>query len=171
MSNVIEIVVSGEIGSGKTHVLALIDKALRVAYGQHVQIASYDLSTESSMGFVDYKPKVASTIFSLKERALPANQVTANLKVEVDTAEVDAAIARVEAIQGCASSFALDPLESAISEAVNLLNGQAVFLAECNLNQVQRAGLTFLNEKLNSHLNHLLAAQLRRVEQVQVVAE
>jgi hypothetical protein len=53
-----------------------------------------------------------------------------------------------------------DRLESAIRETVSLLNEQAVFLAESGLNGVQKAGLKFVGEKLNSHLNHLLSIQL-----------
>ncbi len=69
----------------------------------------------------------------------------------------------LKAIEGMALGVSLDPLESAIRETVSLLNDQAVFLAESNLTEVQRAGLKFLGEKLNSHLNHLLGAQLKRV--------
>lgn len=61
-------------------------------------------------------------------------------------------------------STAVDPLESAIRETVGLLNEHAVFLAESGLNDVQKAGVRFLGEKLNSHLNHLLGIQLRAVQ-------
>jgi hypothetical protein len=54
---------------------------------------------------------------------------------------------------------------------VGLINDQVVFLAENNLGEVRIANLRFLSEKFNSHLNHLLAVQLRQFEQVQVVAE
>jgi hypothetical protein len=67
------------------------------------------------------------------------------------------------AIEGEAMSFALDPLESAIASTVGLMNDHAVFLSESNLGAVDRAGMKFLGEKLNSHLNHLLAAQLKQV--------
>lgn len=56
-----------------------------------------------------------------------------------------------------------DRLESAIRETVNLLSEHAVFLAESNLSDVQKAGVRFLGEKLNSHLNYLLSAQLDAV--------
>lgn len=63
---------------------------------------------------------------------------------------------QLAAFQSCV----LDRLESAIRETVSLLNEQAVFLAESSLDDVQKAGLRFVGEKLNSHLNHLLSIQL-----------
>ncbi|QVL20203.1 hypothetical protein KH389_06330 [Pseudomonas qingdaonensis] len=60
-------------------------------------------------------------------------------------------------------AFTVDPLESAIRETVGLLSDHALFLAENNFSDVQRAQLKFLAEKLNSHLNHLLSLQLSRL--------
>ncbi len=56
--------------------------------------------------------------------------------------------------------LSLNPLESAIRDVVGLLNDQAVFLAESKFTESQRAGVRFLGEKLNSHLNQLLKMQL-----------
>lgn len=57
-----------------------------------------------------------------------------------------------------------DPLQAAIRETVDLINRQAEFLAESKLDSVQRAGLKFLAEKLNTHLNHLLNIQIQRLQ-------
>lgn len=78
-------------------------------------------------------------------------------------AKVEQSEPAVTAIQGEAMSFMLDPLEQAIASTITQLNDHAVFLAESNLSDVQRAGMRFLGEKLNSHLNHLLTAQLTKV--------
>lgn len=76
-SKLIEIVVIGATGSGKSHVLELIDRALRAEYGHHVQIASHDLSCERGLGSPGTKPRVSETIFSLKEQGAPADKATA----------------------------------------------------------------------------------------------
>lgn len=155
MSKVIEIVVIGPTGSGKSHVLETIAIALHEAYGMHTQIASRELSQERALGGSSTKPS-ADTIFSLKERQPSTESITSTLTPDVDTSAIEGKLASFQ-------SFKLDPLESAISSTVSLLNDHAVFLAESSLNDVQRAGMRFLGEKLNSHLNHLLSAQLKRV--------
>lgn len=163
MTQVIEIVVIGPVGSGKSHVLELIDRALHSEYGQHVQVTSHELSQERFMGSPGSKPNLSNTIFNLREQAPVSSSKSFDMKVSIDASELTAAVDKIEAVQGEAVSFSLDPLESAIASTISLMNDHAVFLAESNLSDGQRAGMRFLSEKLNSHLNHLLAAQLKRV--------
>ena len=100
MTKVIEIVVIGGTGSGKSHVLELIDKALRTEYGHHVQIASHDLSLERGLGNPGEKPRVSETIFNLRERctASVGDKSSGSLKVEVDTSAIDSALEKIEAL-------------------------------------------------------------------------
>ena len=147
MTRVIEIVVIGATGSGKSHVLDVIDRALRSEYGHHVQIASHDLSCERGLGSPGEKPKVAETIFSLKERGVVSGQLVSNLKVEVDTSDIESALSRVEALQGFTEGFALDPLEQAIDQSVRLVGETEGELAV----------------RLSRHLDALLDEQLKLV--------
>jgi len=163
MTQVIEIVVIGPVGSGKSHVLDLLAKALRREYGVHAQITSHELSRERNLGNEPTKPCVADTIFNLREQGDAATRALDKMTVSIDTSEVNSALSKIEAIQGEAMAFTFDRLESAIASTISLMNDHAVFLGESNLSDVQRAGMRFLGEKLNSHLNHLLAAQLKRV--------
>lgn len=148
MSKVLEIVVIGAVGSGKSHVLEVIDNALRKAYGPHAQVVSRELSLERDLGSPGAKPDL-DTIFHLSERQPEVREASSPV-TEAISAQL-----------GCVSVY---PLESAIREAVGLLNEHAVFLAESGFNEVQKAGVRFLGEKLNSHLNHLLSLQLKAVQ-------
>lgn len=148
MSKVLEIVLIGGVGSGKSHVMEVIDNALREAYGPHAQVVSRELSLERGLGSPGKKPAL-DTIFHLTERQ-PDGREACRPPIEAASAQLGA--------------MAVDPLESAIRETVGLLNEHAVFLAESGLNDVQKAGVRFLGEKLNSHLNHLLSIQLIAVQ-------
>lgn len=88
-SKLIEIVVIGATGSGKSHVLEIIDRALRAEYGHHVQIASHDLSCERGLGNPGTKPRVSETIFSLREQGVPADKATA-VEIKVGLRECSA---------------------------------------------------------------------------------
>lgn len=66
---VINIQVSGITSIGKSHVMAVISKALKAEYGIHTQVCSYDLSVERN-GNNDadmLRPKPENTIFSISE--------------------------------------------------------------------------------------------------------
>lgn len=156
MTKVIEIVVIGGTGSGKSHVLELIDKALRAEYGHRVQIASHDLSCERGLGSPGTKPRVSETIFSLKERQTDAQQVVGGMKIEIDTSDIDAALGKLDLLCGSVgyaepgnamSGCAIDPLEQAIDQAVRLVAEAEGELAV----------------KLSCHLDALLAKQLDAV--------
>lgn len=147
MTKVIEIVVIGGTGSGKSHVLELIDRALRSEFGHHVQIASHDLSCERGLGSPGEKPRVSETIFSLKERGVVSGQLISNLKVEVDTSGIESALGKVEALRDCTAGFALDPLEQAIDQTVRLV--------------AESEGE--LSVRLSRHLDTLLSEQLKRL--------
>ena len=67
MPKVIEVIVLGGVGSGKSHVLELIDKALRTEFGEYVTIESPELDAERAMGSPGARPDVAHTVFELKE--------------------------------------------------------------------------------------------------------
>lgn len=98
MTQMIEIVVAGPVGSGKSHVLELIEKALCAEYGHHVQIASHDLLCERGLGSPGSKPRVSDTIFSLKEqgevsfRKLGERRVTAESQSTATSNELKAGV-------------------------------------------------------------------------------
>ena len=173
MTQVIEIVVIGGTGSGKSHVLELIDKALRTEYGHHVQIASHDLSLERGLGSPGEKPHVSDTIFNLRERgaASGGGQSSGSLKVEVDTSAIDSALEKIEALgkdywrsqiasgsveelQGFTTGYAIDPLESAIELIVRMMDERMASDRSPSIN---------VGSMLMGHLEELLAEQLRRV--------
>ncbi|QHC93856.1 hypothetical protein PspR84_04185 [Pseudomonas sp. R84] len=147
MTKVIEIVVIGATGSGKSHVLELIDRALRSEYGHHIQIASHDLSCERGLGSPGEAPRISETIFSLKERGVVSSQLVSNLKVEIDTSGIEFAIGKVETLRDCAASITLDPLEQAIDQSVRLV--------------AESEGE--LSTRLSRHLDALLSEQLKRL--------
>lgn len=68
---VIEIEVKGCTGSGKSHVLDLIERALKAEYGPHTQVASYDLSVERGLTSEHQPPKAKDTVFVLTETNQP----------------------------------------------------------------------------------------------------
>lgn len=113
MTKVIEIVVVGATGSGKSQVLELIERALRGEYGHHVQIASHDLSCERGLGSPGEKPRVSDTIFSLREQGADFGKTAGSLEIEIDASSAG----QVGAHQGFATGYAIDPLESAITNA------------------------------------------------------
>ncbi|WP_341522988.1 hypothetical protein AABC73_06970 [Pseudomonas sp. G.S.17] len=153
MSKVIEILVIGDVGSGKSHVLELIDKALRAEYGHHVQIASHDLSCERGLGSPGTKPRVSETIFSLREHsARITNEAAANMRSRLRDAAAEAP--KATAIQGEAINFMLDPLEQAIELTVRLVDERLAADHPSCLN---------ISAMLVGHLEELLAEQLKRV--------
>ena len=173
MTKVIEILVIGDTGSGKSHVLELIDKALRDGYGPHVQIASHDLSLERGLGNPGEKPRVSETIFNLRERgtASGGGKSSGSLKVEVDTSAIDSALERIEALgkdywrsriasgsveelQGFTTGYDIDPLWSAIELIVRMMDERMANDRSPSLN---------VGSMLMGHLEELLAEQLRRV--------
>jgi energy-coupling factor transporter ATP-binding protein EcfA2 len=151
MTKVIEIVVIGATGSGKSHVLDVIDRALRAEYGHHVQIVSHDLSYERGLGSPGAKPSVSDTIFSLKERC-PTKDAAETMRSRL-RGTADEAVT-VTAIQSEAMSFCLDPLESAIESTVRMLNEGVAEPAKTS---------TAIAVRLLHHLDDLMAAQLKRV--------
>ena len=150
MTKVIEIVVIGGTGTGKSHVLELIDKALRAEYGHHVQIASHDLSCERGLGSPGEKPRVSDTIFNLREQGVDTGKTVGSLKIEIDTSDVDSALGKVEALQGFTTGYAIDPIESAITNAAQAAN--------------EVEGLTAVI--LQEHLKQLCEMQRRRLSVV-----
>ncbi len=158
MSKVIQVVVTGATGSGKSHVLSVIDAALREVYGPHAQVVSRDLSLERGLGGPTAAPSV-DTIFHLKEQQPGAEPIVSTLKIDVDTSAIDTATGKLEALQGFAlGSVGLDPLESAIQSTASMLRDERESLA------VQQDIQTPLLLRLSSHLDELLAEQLARVK-------
>lgn len=69
-TEVIEINVEGDVGSGKTHVLAVIEKALKAEYGHSVQVVSRVLTIERNLLGDDSnmtKPNLDNVVFVLRE--------------------------------------------------------------------------------------------------------
>ncbi len=150
MSKVIEIVVIGGTGSGKSHLLELIDKALRDSYGPHVQIVSRELSQERGLGSPGSAPS-ADTIFELKECRPAEHSATETLKIEVDKSGISSAL---ESIQGCVQ---LDHLESAIASTAALIADERDRLNEAGLQSGSLASA------LMEQMNRLLAIQVEQV--------
>lgn len=184
MTKVIEIVVIGGTGSGKSHVLELIDKALRTEYGHHVQIASHDLSLERGLGNPGEKPRVSETIFSLRERGTASGVgglPSGSLKVEVDASGIDAIITewyrslgakpsldevsgRAEALEGFTTGYAIDHLESAIESTTRIMREEGEHAADIARTLSDRS-TTSLYRAMGEHLDKLLALQIRRLDQ------
>lgn len=69
-TKVLEITVEGEVGTGKSHVLATIEQGLKAAYGQSVQVVSCDLFEERGLVGSDEemsRPNLKDTVFVLRE--------------------------------------------------------------------------------------------------------
>ena len=183
MSKVIEIVVIGGTGSGKSHVLELIDKALRTEYGHHAQIASHDLSLERGLGNPGEKPRVSETIFNLRERctASVGDKSSGSLKVEVDTSAIDSALEKIEALgkdywrsriasgsveelQGFTTGYAIDHLESAIESTTRIMREEGEHAADIARTLSDRP-TTSLYRAMGEHLDRLLALQLKQLNE------
>lgn len=66
----IQISVKGETATGKSHVLSVIEKALKAEYGHDVMVASRDLYLERNLNCSDdqmNKPNKAKVVFVLSE--------------------------------------------------------------------------------------------------------
>jgi len=162
VSKVIEILVIGEVGSGKSHVLALIDKALRAEYGHHVQIASHDLSCERGLGSPGTKPRVSETIFSLREHsARITNEAAAGMRSRLRDAAAEAP--KVTAIQGEAIGSMLDPLEQAIQCTAQVMRDERDAMADLSKRLDQNTLASSLHDRMGRHMDQLLAIQLKRV--------
>ncbi|MGH8418027.1 MAG: hypothetical protein ACRER8_12210 [Pseudomonas sp.] len=161
MTQVIEIVVIGAAGSGKSHVLELIDRALRSEYGQHVQVTSHELSRERFMGSPGSKPKVADTIFNLREQGSSGSSKIGEMKANIDASEPTSAD-KIEAIQGEAMSFMLDPLEQAIESTARVLRDEWEHMSAISKAVGRDCPTTTLYKRMGDHLDALLAAQLKR---------
>ena len=159
MTQVIEIIVIGAVGSGKSHVLDVIARALRGTYGVHAQITSHELSLEKNLGHYPTKPRVAETIFNLREQS-DANylEVIARRTLpKIDHLEISTAV------QGEALSFALDPLEQAIELTTRVLRDEREHLAQINAPLCSDVPPSPIYKRMSNHLESLLAVQLKRV--------
>lgn len=67
--NTIQINVSGDIGSGKSHILTVIEKALKAEYGDDLMIASRSLEIERRMIRDEHmaKPSKENTVIVLTD--------------------------------------------------------------------------------------------------------
>jgi ABC-type phosphate/phosphonate transport system ATPase subunit len=161
MTQVIEIVVVGPVGSGKSHVLELIDKALRESYGPHAQVVSRELSEERALNSPSAKPDLARTIFNLRERGEASSRTIEEMRVSIDTSVVTSALSKIEAIQGEAMAFTFDRLESAIDTTARVMREERE--SAIATHGLLEGGPTLVYQRLNQHLDSLLAAQLKRI--------
>ena len=187
MTKVIEIVVIGGTGSGKSHVLELIDKALRDGYGPHVQVVSRDLSLERGLGSPGAEPS-ADTIFNLKEQGVASGggKSSGSLKVEVDTSAIDSALEKIEALgkdywrsqiasgsieelQGFTTGYTVDPLESAIESTTQIMRDEYAQLVDLSKPNGGEVGESSVFARMAQHLDKLLALQLKRLSEPTVV--
>ena len=163
MTKVIDIVVIGPTGSGKSHVLDLLAKALRGGYGIHAQITSHELSHEKNLGHELLKPRIADTIFNLREQGTTTPSKVSEIQVNVDASELASAIGQIGAVQSEAVSFALDPLEQAIESTARVLRDERDHMAQISMPLGRDIPATPTYRRMTYHLDLLLAAQLKRV--------
>lgn len=98
-----------------------------------------------------------------------ADVIVSSMKIDIDTSDIDAAIGKVEALRGDFgpelhySTAKLDPLEQAIQCAAQVMRDEQSAMAEISqaLNGDIPSSLVY--KRMGSHLDELLAAQLRRV--------
>lgn len=88
----------------------------------------------------------------------PADVIVSSMKIDIDTSDIDAVVGKVEALQGFAAGFALDPLEQAIESTVRMLRDEHQQMAEVGAKED-----TALCDRLGAHLDALLAIQIERV--------
>lgn len=159
MTKVIDIVVIGASGSGKSHVLEVLSKALQNEYGMHAQITSHELSLEKNLGHQPAKPRIAETIFNLREEgACGFLEVGARRTLpKVDQVEAS------PAIQGEAMRFMLDPLEQAIESTAQVMRDEFEHMSQISTTVSGSVPTTSLYKRMGDHLDALLAAQLARV--------
>ena len=168
-TNVIEVAVIGDVGSGKSHVLDTLAKALRCEYGTHAQITSHELSLERGLGHELLKPRIADTIFNLREQGSRSSSKNGEMKISIDTSELVSIIDKAEAIQGQAVSSALDPLEQAIESTARIMRDER---DECSVQMhtmVSAVPLSDLYRRMSAHLDVLLAIQIERVSDAALV--
>lgn len=167
MTKVIEIVVIGGVGSGKSHVLELIDKALRDGYGPHVQVVSRDLSLERGLGSPGAEPSV-DTIFNLKEQGVASGGGRSDsVGVEQWERQLLSGAVSMEAVQGLNSGCIADPLESAIDTTTRLLRDERELLGELHAKGCESG--RGLIDRLGAHLDDLLALQLKQLSEPTVI--
>jgi ABC-type lipoprotein export system ATPase subunit len=68
--NTIQISISGDVGCGKSHILTVIEKALKAEYGHDLMVASRDLYLERNLNSSDdqmEKINKANTVIVLSE--------------------------------------------------------------------------------------------------------
>ncbi|WP_426113564.1 hypothetical protein [Pseudomonas sp. DSP3-2-2] len=163
MTKVIDIVVIGATGSGKSHVLDLLARALRGEYGMHAQITSHELSIEKNLGHELLKPRIADTIFNLREQGVPTTSKNGEIKISIDTSQLVSAIDKVEAIQGQAMSFALDLLEQAIKSTARIMRDEREEGAVVIHTMAGDVPVSDLYRRMSAHLDTLLAIQIKQV--------
>lgn len=159
MTQVIEIVVIGPVGSGKSHVLEILAHALRGEYGMHAQITSHELSLEKNLVHEPTKPRIAETIFNLREHGdVSFREISAcRTRPKVDT------LAAAPAIQGEAMRFMLDPLEHAIESTAQVMRDEFEHMSHISRTLSGSVPTTSLYKRMGDHLDALLAAQLKQV--------
>lgn len=72
-------------------------------------------------------------------------------------------VVEVEAIQGEAMSFMLDPLEQAIESTARVMRDEWEHMAQISMTLEGNVPTTSVYKRMGDHLDALLAAQLRRV--------
>jgi len=162
-TTVIEVVVIGAVGSGKSHVLDILAKALRCEYGTHAQITSHELSLEKGLGHELLRPCITHTIFNLREQGSSRSSTSGEMKISVDTSELVSILEKAEAIQGQVVSCALDPLEQAIQCTAQVMRDEQSAMAEISQTLNGDIPSSLVYKRMGSHLDELLAAQLKRV--------
>ena len=145
MTQVIEIVVIGAVGSGKSHVLDVIARALRGTYGVHAQITSHELSVENNLGHELTKSRLADTVFNLREHG-----------------ELSRTVSEIGAIRGEALTLKHYPLELAIQSTARVLRDEHEHLAVKSMNLSLDVPFSPVYKRMSAHLEALLSQQLKR---------
>ena len=116
----INVVVIGATGSGKSHVLQVLNDALKSAYGPHAQVCSHALSAEQAMGSPGSAPVVSETVFVLSEQNMPRESMAMNIE-GLKNYILGEQPAEVQALEALPDGYAL---ESAIRNAAEAAKGQ-----------------------------------------------
>ena len=102
---------------------------------------------------------------------------TAKLKESLEALELSrqywggrlgSGVASVEALQGCVTGFAIDPLESAIESTTRIMRDEYAQLVDLSKPNGGEVGESSVFARMAQHLDKLLALQLKQLSTVDV---
>ncbi len=113
---------------------------------------------------------------------------TAKLKESLEALELSrqywdgrlgSGVASVDALQGCVTGYAIDPLEAAIESTARVMRDERESMAQISMTVGGDIPSTSLHSRMGEHLDKLLALQLKKlsggdeelVKQIQAITE